>query len=73
MELQNNCRKGLLREVTSDPWGLPFCQIMNKLRGSSGPLTAMHGNFLDEVIAELFSRDEPFVFPTTDSSGEKVC
>ena len=55
--------KELLSEVDADMWGFPFRIVTKKLRSSSGPLTAgMMGEFLAEVIAELFSRVAPYAF-----------
>ena len=66
---KERCWKELLSEVDSDSWGFPIRLVTNKLRGSSGPLTAgMTGEFLAEVIAELFPRVKPFAFPPADIS-----
>ncbi|EEB17940.1 endonuclease/reverse transcriptase, putative [Pediculus humanus corporis] len=68
---KETCWKELLSEADSDPWGLPFGLVTNKLRDSSGPLTAgMTEEFLAEVIAELFPRVEPFAFPPPDLSHD---
>ena len=53
--------------MDSDPWGFPFRIVTKKQRSPSRPLTAsMTGEFLAEVIAELFPRVTPYAFTPAD-------
>ena len=64
--------KELLSEVDADPWGFPFRIATQNLRSSSGPLMAgMTGEFLAEVIAELFPRVAPYAFPPADFAFDR--
>ena len=49
--------------MDSDPWGFSFRIVTKKQRSPSRPLTAsMTGEFLAEVIAELFPRVTPYAY-----------
>ena len=72
-EFQGGVLEGTPERSGFDSWGLPFRLVTNKLRGSSGPLTAsMTEEFLAEVIAELFPRVEPFAFPPADFPRDEI-
>ena len=73
MEFQGGVLKGTPERSGFGSVGSRFRLVTNKLRGLSRPLTAgMTGEFLAEVIAELFPRVEPFAFPPVDFPRDEI-
>lgn len=61
---KRNCWQNLCVEVDNDPWGKPYKIIMNKLKGSSPPITLTPDN-LRNTVDTLFPTQTltPYVLP----------
>ena len=62
--------KNLIETINSDPWGLPYKIVMDKLRRSQGPSMPEDEESLRKIVQVLFPTGEPRTSFPNQEHGE---